>query len=702
MIEDLKTIDLSSGHAQQKKEDIKQYFLKTWELDEKLYTQLASDEVFYMRGDSLRHIILFYLGHTAVFYINKLYLAKLIDQRIEPYFESIFAIGVDEMSWDDLDNNHYHWPEVHEVRKYREKTRQIILELIDDLPLNIPINWNDPFWIILMGIEHERIHLETSSVLIRQLPLDKVVAGKFGKICSVSGEAPQNYYIKIDKSEVVLGKPEEHKYYGWDNEYGVSKEKVDEFEISGMLISNGEFLEFIQDSGYEHPKYWTEEGWNWRTFRKAQMPLFWIKADENYRLRLVAEEIPMPWNWPVEVNYLEAKAFANWKSMKTGETFRLPTEAEWYRMHELSGLKDVDSWAEIPANMHLGHYTSPCPVDMFRHGDFHDVTGNVWQWTETPITGFQGFKVHPMYDDFSTPTFDGKHNLIKGGSWISTGNEATYHSRYAFRRHFYQHAGFRLVKSDKALKIEVDSYETDPEVAASCEAMWGDYRYGNYSLDLLREIQNALPVLEGMKVLDMDCDTGRLSMEMAVMGAQVTGLDLSARFIRVPLQFLDRGFMRYTLKDDNDLLIYKDVLLHDKFKHLKGEVLFMQDNPNNLKEMYTDYDLMVLPGVLEQLNEPKAFLRTIHQRLNPGGWLVISTDYNWSRNVTDKSKWPGGFKKDGEPLTSLEGIMEILLEHFELKSVTNELPQYIRRSSRNMELKINEITVWKLKNLKNN
>ena len=60
----------------------------------------------------------------------------------------------------------------------------------------------------------------------------------------------------------------------------------------------------------------------------------------------------------------------------------------------------------------------------FRFGDFYDVIGNVWQWTETPITGFKGFEVHPYYDDFSTPTFDAKHNLIKGGSWISTGNEA--------------------------------------------------------------------------------------------------------------------------------------------------------------------------------------------------------------------------------------------------------------------------------------
>ena len=45
-----------------------------------------------------------------------------------------------------------------------------------------------------------------------------------------------------------------------------------------------------------------------------------------------------------------------------------------------------------------------------------NVPGNVWQWTQTPIYPFEGFQVHPLYDDFSVPTFDGQHNLIKGGA----------------------------------------------------------------------------------------------------------------------------------------------------------------------------------------------------------------------------------------------------------------------------------------------
>ena len=68
------TINLRTGTPEEKREEIRSYFLKTWAIHEQLYTQLKSDDIFYHRGDPLRHIILFYLGHTAVFFVNKLYL----------------------------------------------------------------------------------------------------------------------------------------------------------------------------------------------------------------------------------------------------------------------------------------------------------------------------------------------------------------------------------------------------------------------------------------------------------------------------------------------------------------------------------------------------------------------------------------------------------------------------------------------------
>ncbi|OIP82299.1 MAG: SAM-dependent methyltransferase [Porphyromonadaceae bacterium CG2_30_38_12] len=695
-----KTVMLFSDNAEAKRQEILSYFEKTWAVDEKLYEQLASDENFYHRGDPLRHVLIFYLGHTAVFFINKLFLAKLIDARINPSFESIFAIGVDEMSWDDLDERHYSWPQVSEVRAYRDKAKTVITKIIKNTKLTLPIKWDDPFWIILMGIEHERIHLETSSVLLRQLPLNELVAGRFGSRCLEQGEAPQNIFRAVEAGNIKLGKTSEHPLYGWDNEYGSYTEHVAAFDATQFLISNAEFLKFVESKGYDAQKYWTAEGWNWRNYKQANMPFFWLKKIDGYWLRLVAEEIPMPWNWPVEVNYLEAKAYCNWLTETQGKTFRLPTEAEWYRLLAISKLPNETEWQMAPGNINLEHFTSPCPVDMFKQGDFYDVVGNVWQWTETPITGFAGFKVHPMYDDFSTPTFDGQHNIIKGGSWISTGNEATHEARYAFRRHFYQHAGFRVVASENALVIENHEYETDTEVANSCEDNWGApfCTHENFSKQLATKILALTKDRKITRVLDLNADTGRLAFELAQYFDDITAIDFTARFIRMPIQLQQKGFIRYIIKDEGELVFYRDVVLSETgLEAGKDKILFMQDNANNLKSIYTGYDLIVLPNLLEELICPILFLKQIHERLSPQGILVIASTYDWESYEVKREHWPGGFKQDGEPVTSFEGIQQLLSEHFTLLEKPENVMITRWISTRKARAFNTEISCWQKK-----
>src|SRR5690554_3512494 len=430
------------------------------------------------------------------------------------------------------------------------------------------------------------------------------------------------------------------------------------------------------------------------------MPLFWRKDVDGYRLRLVAEEINMPWNWPVEVNYLEAKAFCNWKSLKSGKNYRLPTEAEWYTLHNSAGLKDVTDWEKAPGNINLEYFTSPSPVDMFKQGSFFDIIGNVWQWTETPITGYPGFKVHPMYDDFSTPTFDGKHNLIKGGSWISTGNEATIHSRYALRRHFYQHAGFRYIESDAPLHIQQADYVTEEDVALSCENNWGDAFTDDpiFGEQLAKLAVELLPENPGAPILDLNADTGRLAFELARNFKDVTALDFTARMIRIPIQLQEQGYVRYTMRDEGELVFYRDIVLNDfELTEVKDNVLFMQADAMNLKDIYSGYDLIIVPALLEELRDPKLFLSMIHNRINDNGILVIASDYEWDTNKTPRDKWPGGFKQDGEPVTSLDGIRSVLESNFEIHGEPQDIIQMKKKSSRLTEKRVLQVTVWKKK-----
>ena len=436
-----RTILLNGGTVEQKRAEIRDYLYKTFALEEQLYETLKNDEAFYLRPEPLRHPLVFYYGHTASFFINKLTLASLINKRVNPKFESIFAIGVDEMSWDDLNESNYDWPTINEVRDYRQTVLKLIDSLVSSLPLVLPISWESPFWPILMGIEHQRIHIETSSAIIRQMSLEHLQAHPTWEVCpDYADKAPDNALIKVAGGRVNLGKDKKANTFGWDNEYGQHQVNADDFQASKYLVSNAEFLKFVNDNGYQQQKYWTEEGWQWAQYTQAQHPLFWIKQGDSYTLRTFLAEQPIPWNWPVEVNYLEAKAFCNWLADKTGKAIRLPTEDQWYHLRQQHAIPDQPDWESAPGNINLEYWASPCPVDRFAFNDFYDLIGNVWQWTETPISGFEGFEVHPLYDDFSVPTFDTQHNLIKGGSWISTGNEATQHARYAFRRHFSQHA----------------------------------------------------------------------------------------------------------------------------------------------------------------------------------------------------------------------------------------------------------------------
>ncbi|AJE03225.1 5-histidylcysteine sulfoxide synthase [Geobacter pickeringii] len=693
-----RTTILTEGDPEQKRAEILEYFHRTFDIDEKLYETLKYDETFYLRADRLRHPLIFYFGHTATFFINKLTIARVIDTRINPRFESMFAVGVDEMSWDDLDATHYDWPTRQAVKEYRDKARELVDGLIRRLPLKLPVTWEDPFWAIMMGIEHERIHLETSSVLIRQLPIDQVVQLPFWDICREAGEPPANALLPVPAGTVVLGKPKDHPLYGWDNEYGRHEAEVAGFRAARCLTSNREYLEFVEAGGYRDRQWWTEEGWNWRTFREAEHPLFWVKGDGGWKLRTMASVIDLPWNWPVEVNYLEAKAFCAWKSARTGLPIRLPTEDEWNRLRDVSAIPDQPWWERAPGNINLEHWSSSCPVDRFRFGDFYDVIGNVWQWTETPIYPFHGFEIHPWYDDFSTPTFDTRHNLIKGGSWISTGNEATRDSRYAFRRHFFQHAGFRYVESAAPVEVHQDQYETDTLAAEYCDAHYGAEHFGvpNFAAACAAICLSLMDGRPKGRALDLGCAVGRAAFELARGGFErVTGLDFSTRFFRLAARMQEEGYLRYAFPEEGEILSFHEIGLVDLgLDGIRERVEFFQADACNLPEKFTGYDLVLAANLIDRLYSPRRFLTTIHERINPGGLLVITSPYTWREEFTKKEEWLGGYKDAGENVTTLEGLKEALAPHFRQIGEPRDIPFVIRETRRKFQHSIAEITAW--------
>ncbi len=688
---------LDGTDAEATRREILAYFHATLDCYEKLFETLVCGAGYLQKPIALRHPLIFYLGHTATFFINKLVLAGLLKERIAPRLESIFAVGVDEMSWDDLNDAHYDWPTVDAVRDYRKQVRQRVGHLIETLPLTLPIAWDHPWWVILMGIEHERIHLETSSVLIRQQRLDLVRPHPDWRPCSDTAAAPQNALVQIPAGSVCLAKDKSAPFYGWDNEFGVHEAEISAFAAGQYLVSNQEFLAFVQAEGYAQDSLWEEEGLAWKKFAQATHPTFWIRDDDAWRLRLMTEEVPMSWDWPAEVNYHEAKAFCNWKRAQTGQPYRLPTEDEWYRLYAVSGLSEVPAGKAAAANLHLHHYASACPVNKFRHGDLYDVVGNVWQWTETPIYPYAGFEVHPLYDDFTTPTFDERHNLIKGGSWISSGNEALQSARYAFRRHFFQHAGFRYVVSDAPASVPASHYESDKLLSEYAEFHYGDRYYGvpNFSQALAQLAIAAMGDKPARQALDLGCAAGRASFELARHFDHVTGVDFSARFIGLGVQLAQQGVLRYTLVDEGELVEYKERKLSDLgLDAVRHKVGFFQGDACNLKPIWTGFDLILAANLIDRLYSPRKFLEGVHERLNFGGVLLLTSPYTWLEEHTPRAEWIGGFKKDGERYTTLDGLKEILGAHFRLIGEPRAVPFVIRETRRKFQHTQAEVTLW--------
>lgn len=583
-----RNINLTTKTPSQKKEEILTYFTKTYTLFEKLFDDMfQSDDVFYMQPEPLRHKLIFYYGHTATFYINKLILGGYLKERINPHFESIFAIGVDEMSWDDLNNDNYAWPKVQEVREYRKKAKEVVIQYIKNCEFSLPISWESPMWVIMMGIEHEKIHIETSSVLHRQLPIECVKPNSFGVECKEYGINPKNELLEVPSTTIVFNKQKEDCFYGWDNEYGFYEEQTPSFKASKYLVSNGEFLEFIQDGGYEKDEFWSKEGQAWKSYKKAKHPIFWIEKNENYQYRTLSNIIDMPLNWPVDVNYLEAEAFCNWKSKQTNTNITLPSEALWHALKQHTQAPDEQEWGEIaPYNINLEHYSSSCPINMFQTNGFYDVLGNVWQWTTTAIDGFEGFEVHPLYDDFSVPTFDGRHNIFKGGSFISTGNEVLKESRYAFRRHFPQHAGFRYVEVEP-------SYN---QVQKQKQHIIQDEQEAFFSQAVQTVLQNSAN-FKNNSALNLGCYYGTASFLLAQHYKNVVGIDFTAR----------------------NILNAQNKKEEQKVKNCQ----FWQGDSCNLKPHFKGYDLILITNDFDELYCVQTFLNDIPKRLNNNGLLIL-------------------------------------------------------------------------------
>ena len=407
---------------------------------------------------ALRHPFIFYLGHLPAFAWNHVGGELLGRPAFNPAFDELFSRGIDP-DVDDPTHCHDHpdvpaaWPAVPEVLAYRDRVRAALLDagaaVADRAATHLMAREGRVF---AMVAEHELMHQETLLYMIQRLPLPQKVRPSWVPPLVLGPGCPAGK-IEIPAGPVTLGARFDELPFGWDNEFSASEVPVPAFRIDGTPVTNAQFLAFVEDGGYRRAELWSDEDQVWRGHAALEHPMTWELTDGRWTLQALFERLPFDAvaDWPVCVSLAEARAFARWR----GE--RLPTEAEFQRA--AFGAPDGGThrwpWGDTPPNGRHGNFGyrhwAPTPVGTHPGGasawGVQDLIGDGWEWTNSVFAGLPGFSAYiPGYAGYSADFFDGKHYVLKGGSWATADDLVRPTFRNWFQAHYpYVFATFRCV-----------------------------------------------------------------------------------------------------------------------------------------------------------------------------------------------------------------------------------------------------------------
>ena len=343
-----------------------------------------------------------HLAHTAWFFedmILKDYLPgyAVYDARFSKLFNSYYqSIGVPAAR---SDRGIITRPTVEEVYTYRKHVDDHMKVL-----LNSDISENVKEFVIL-GLNHEQQHQE---LLITDL---KYVFGLnttwpvYDKNCNyLASESGDSGSTTIPEGIYEIGYSGDN--FCFDNELNRHKVYLQSYEISNSLVTNGEYMAFINDGGYLTFSPWLGEGWEWIQSEKIRHPLYWHMVDGTWHTYTLAGLIPIDLDSPMShISYYEAEAFARWKGA------RLPTEFEW----EVAA--DKFSW------------------------------GARWEWTSSAYASYPNFRIREGALGEYNAKFMVNQMVLRGASTVT----AIGHSRATYRNFFHpqlrwQFSGIRLAK----------------------------------------------------------------------------------------------------------------------------------------------------------------------------------------------------------------------------------------------------------------
>lgn len=345
-----------------------------------------------------------HLGHTTWFFeefiLKKIMEGyKVFDEDFSYLFNSYYNTVGDRVLRADRGNlTRPSVDQVYSYRKYVDDHMNQLFEDVDDAVLKL----------IVLGLNHEQQHQELFLSDLKYILGHNPIFPVYNEDGNLTNSKNLDHgFLKVSGGNYQIGY--DGTGFCYDNEMARHTVYLHDFEIDKSLVTNGEFIEFFNDGGYERFELWLDEGWAWVNANKISSPKYWHYIDGLWHQYTLSGLKPVEQEHTVcHVNYYEAAAFAEWKNM------RLPTEFEW---EVASGSLN---W------------------------------GDRWEWTGSAYLPYPGFEK----PDGAVGEYNGKfmvNQMVLRGASLATSLD---HSRRTYRNFFHpqyqwQFTGIRLAKRHK-------------------------------------------------------------------------------------------------------------------------------------------------------------------------------------------------------------------------------------------------------------
>jgi ergothioneine biosynthesis protein EgtB len=314
-------------------------------------------------------------------------------------------------------------PTVAEVDRYREHIDRSMSTLLRSSAIEHP----DLAALIILGLHHEQQHQELLLTDIKHILALNPLHPVYRDDLSPQPKSTDRTLEWLEYPGDLYHIGHQGDEFAFDNESPRHQTYLQDYKLANRLVTNGEYLEFIQADGYQESKHWLAEGWFAVQNQQWRSPLYWEQIDGEWWIMTLGGLKKLDPNQPVcHVSFYEADAYATWRGK------RLPTEAEW----EVATV----NMAQV-GNFLDGDILHPAPVNNSQYQFF----GDVWEWTQSAYLPYPGFQIAEGAIGEYNGKFMCNQMVLRGGSCVTSAD----HIRSTYRNFFppsarWQFSGIRL------------------------------------------------------------------------------------------------------------------------------------------------------------------------------------------------------------------------------------------------------------------